>query len=119
MYGKALDLDPQGRIQILNRLCPGAWPASDGCTRVGERLRHAIARRVDVPLIWVSEEQPDGGTFWVLSPIRFRDQRARFSFRWHEQGDFACAGHGKLVFTWSIQRDRWRQSGGMQAVGCP
>jgi hypothetical protein len=119
MYTRPAELDTRGRIQILSRVCPGAWPAIDGCTGIGRRLRHAIARRIDVPLTWVSEEQPDAGDFWVLSPIRFEGERARFSFRWHEQGPFACAGHGRLAFRWSVQRDRWRSSGGTQATGCP
>ena len=119
MYTRPADLDARGRIQILNRLCPGAWPAIDGCIRIGQRLRRAIARRVQVHLTWVREEQPDAGVFWVLSPIRFDGERARFSFRWHEQGQFACAGHGRLAFRWAVLRDRWRLSGGTQATGCP
>ena len=119
MYFRTPGIEARGPIQVLNRLCPGAWPAMDGCIRGGERLRRAISRRVNVSLTWVSEDHPDGGVFWVFSPIRFRDERARFSFRWHEQGDFACAGHGRLRFRWSVQRDHWRAVGGSAVVGCP
>ena len=119
MYTRIPDLRSSGPIQVLNRLCPGAWPAVDGCIRIGDRLRRAISRRVSAPLTWVAKNEPDGGTFWVFSPIRFFGERARLLYRWHEEGQFACAGHGRLRFQWSVERSRWRVAGGSGAAGCP
>jgi hypothetical protein len=115
LYAQVLDTGNR-RIQVLRRTCTNP-SEQHGCLPIRLHLRHAIARAVDRPILWVGERRRHAGVFWVLGPVRFGDGRAWIRSAWREPGRFGCSGSNNDRFRWT--NDRWNHTGGSGSVGCP
>jgi hypothetical protein len=104
------------QIQILGRRCANVRDET-GCTRISDRLRHAIEAEVAAPIRWVSRMWSHAGHYWVFAPFVWDGERARLRFAWNDVGVSGCSGGGKGIF--ELRDDAWRQKGSSGYFGCP